>query len=111
MQLWKFRRKIHTSWLIAVFCLALVVGVFAVQFVPQTIFAPVAWLAVALACMGWALWRRAAYVLPVVVLAGSLLGLWRGSVLATQVEVYAHVMGRTAEVRMYCLWWCWLVVC
>lgn len=99
MQLWKFRRKIHTSWLIAVFSLAMVVGVFAVQFVPQTIFAPVAWLAVALVCMGWALWRRAAYVLPVVVLAGSLLGLWRGSVLATQVEVYAHVMGRTAEVR------------
>ena len=61
------RRKIHPSWLIAAASFMIVVGVWLSQFV-QGFAWP--WLLLAVACAVVAFWRRRAWTLGLIVLAG-----------------------------------------
>ena len=61
--------------------------------VDQTLFAPYAWLFTSLAMIGTALWRRSLYLILLVIVGGLLLGLWRGSVLQSQLVVYEKLYG------------------
>lgn len=99
MQLWQFKRKIHTSWLIAVASVGVVVGAAIVPMIQQTIFGSAVWLAVGLLGAGLVLWRRVLYLLPVILVAGLFIGLWRGSVLQSQLVVYQHAIGHVASVQ------------
>lgn len=98
MQLWQLRRKIHTSWLIAILSASLVAGVAVVRLVDQTMFGSAAWLVLGLILFGFVLWRRAVMFVPLVVIAGLLIGLWRGSVLGSQLVVYEGLQGHMVTV-------------
>lgn len=98
MQLWQLRWKIHSSWLIALGCAGIVVGTAIVPLIDQTVFGTVTWLLCAVALAGIVLWRRSAYLLPVILIAGLLVGLWRGSLLQSQLVVYKDVIGHSAMV-------------
>lgn len=98
MQLWQITRKIHVSWLIALLSLSFVVGVALVPHVGQTWFAGASWFAVGLVLIMLGLWRQRVYALPVVALGGILVGLWHGSLLYTQFDVYKHLIGMTTVV-------------
>lgn len=87
------RRKLHTSWLIAIASVCVLVGVVMARYVDQTLFAPYAWLFTSLAMIGTALWRRSLYLILLVIVGGLLLGLWRGSVLQSQLVVYEKLYG------------------
>ena len=98
MQLWRLQQKVHSSWLIAVMSLGVVVGTTIVPGMNQTYFASGAWLAVVAVLTALVFWRRAVYFVPVVLLTGMLFGLWRGSVLDVQLKVYENIYGHSAEV-------------
>lgn len=98
MQLWQVRRKIHSSWLIAYFCVGIVSGSALVPFARQTFFSSLAWLLVGLLLFGLVLWRRAVYLAPLIIVAGLAVGLWRGSSLQSQLVVYERLVGHSVTV-------------
>src|SRR5690606_15029205 len=67
--------------------------------IQQTIFGSAVWLAVGLLGVGLVLWRRALYLLPMILVAGLFIGLWRGSILQSQLVVYQHAIGHVASVQ------------
>lgn len=93
MQFWRVRKKIHSSWLIAVVSFAIVVGTAAVPSINQTIFGSVLWLIASILLLIVVLWRRSVYLLPMLLIAGLIIGLWRGSLLQSQLVVYKNLIG------------------
>ena len=90
MYLWWLRRHIHQSWLIAVAALGVTIGVIACQWV--TVSNNSAFLLVGLVGVVGCLWRRKLYVLPLVLLCGALIGIWRGE---------GDIVGRRQYVSLY----------
>jgi competence protein ComEC len=88
MQWWMIRRRVHTSWLIALASVAFLVGAVAVQYIDRTFFASAAWVLLGTALLSLGLWGRQLYLIPLIVIGGVVLGLWRGSVEQAQLVVY-----------------------
>lgn len=86
-------RRIHISWLIASLCLGVVVGVIAVLQAPRGFFAAWVWLLVGLVLAGLALWQRRMWLIPVAILAGLTIGLWRGSFGQLGMSAYDNLIG------------------
>lgn len=97
MNSWKLRRKVHVSWFLAVFCAGTAAGVILVQYGYGIV--SVVWLATAGMALGYCLWRRRAYLLLVVLLAGAILGLWRGGIEWQQREPYGKLIGHTVTIE------------
>lgn len=74
------RKRLHSSWLIAVISISLVVGVWLTSKIDSSIFLNIGWLVGGLALAAIALWRRSLYLLIFCVLGGLMIGLWRGSI-------------------------------
>ncbi|MFZ2545098.1 MAG: ComEC/Rec2 family competence protein [Candidatus Saccharimonadales bacterium] len=98
MQMWQLKRKVHPSWLIALASAGIVTGTAIIPLINQTIFNSVAWLLIAVAMAAFVMWRRLIILLPVIIIAGFLIGLWRGSVLETQLTVYENLTGHIVQI-------------
>lgn len=92
MQLWQLRQKIHSSWLIAGGSASVVIGTALVPYANQTRFSSWLWLGLAILMTVVVLWRRSLYLLPLIVMAGLFVGLWRGSILQSDLAVYKGLM-------------------
>ncbi|MCA9334885.1 ComEC/Rec2 family competence protein [Candidatus Saccharibacteria bacterium] len=99
MQLWQLRRFIHQSWLIALVSVGIVLGVIMVPFVKQALFGDVIWLMAGVSLAAMVLWRKSVYLVPFMILAGVLIGLWRGSVLQSQLAGYEALFGETVSMQ------------
>lgn len=87
-------RKIHLSWLIALFCLAFVVGVWAalyVKIVPDWLW-PVATVVTATS-----FWLKRGVLLPFVAAAAWCIGLQHGSINLGDLSVYEELVGEPVE--------------
>lgn len=74
------RRKIHSSWLIGAGMAGVVVGSALTQYTtPEQLVSP-AWLVAGILVFGACIVVRRAWCVTVIVIAGCLVGLWRGSV-------------------------------
>lgn len=93
MNWWILRRNVHHSWLIGYVALGVICGIVAVLYLPQGWFSSFVWCVVALGLMALCFWVRWMAVVPVIVLAGVLLGVWRGSVLAHELVLYDQLQG------------------
>jgi len=98
MQLWQFTRRIHTSWIIAVASSCVVIGVALVPSLGRPWFGSTTVLIGGATLLGIGLWRRNVFILPLVVMAGLLIGLWRGSVEASQLTVYKNIINTTVSI-------------
>ncbi len=90
--LWWLKRRIHISWLIAALSLGTLIGVIVAQYT-GSLFGSVSWLLVGLSMVGVTVWHRRIYLLPVIVIAGGLIGLWRGSIDQQQLQPYHKLIG------------------
>lgn len=99
MQMWQLRQKIHPSWIIAIISAGIVLGAATVPAVRQDIFSSSSWLVVCVVLVAICLWRKAAYLLPVAIIAGMLFGLWRGSLLQSELDVYQKMYGRSVALN------------
>lgn len=93
------RRGIHTSWLVAVACVGMAMGVVMSQYLPQGLFGSISWLLTATALMGFVAWRRLVWAIPIAIVAGLLLGFWRGSVERAQLDIYDSLYGQTIVIE------------
>lgn len=99
MYLWRLKRKLHISWLIAVVCAAIFVGVFGAQYLQYSLFSSLICFAVAIILIFTVLWRRYLYLIPILVIGGLLLGLWRGSMSQGQLAQYEPLYGRSIVIE------------
>lgn len=98
MQLWQLTRKIHSSWLVALASAAVVVGVALIPALHQAWFGAFAWLLVGVGLVAIGIWRRAVYLVPLVIVGGLAIGLWRGSVASSELVVYENLHGKTLAI-------------
>lgn len=89
--LWRqLRQKIHVSWLIAYCSAGIVFGVILAQYIslPGT-----AWLLVGLALGAFGIWNGRVYMAICLVVAGGIIGLWRGGVSQRDLVPYTKIIG------------------
>ncbi len=98
MNWWVLRRKLHVSWLIAIGCGAILVGVYAAQYAPQSFFASIIWCVVGLIVVALALWRRQLYIIPIIIIGGMIIGLWRGSTAQGELAVSKVLYGKSVTI-------------
>lgn len=98
MNWWVLCRRLHVSWLIAIVSVALVIGVWWAKYVPPTVLSSPVWAVVASVWVVIVLLRRYMYLIPVLICAGLLLGLWRGSLQNNEQSVLESVYGKTITV-------------
>lgn len=98
MNLWILRRYIHVSWGIAALCTGVVAGVVSSQFMDPTIFGSWSWLAIAIILMALGFWRSKLYTIIFLVLAGLVIGLWRGSILRHELTAFTYLIGHSVLV-------------
>lgn len=96
MQWWMIKTKIHVSWLVAVVSLSLVVGVVMAQWTPD--WGNIVWFWVAVTMGGVVFWRRNLYLIPCIIVAGVLVGLWRGSIDQHELTVYKKLYNHAVEI-------------
>jgi competence protein ComEC len=97
MNWWVLRVKVHTSWLIALAALGIVVGVVTVPRLPSVWFDSIAWLLLGSVLVVLGLWHGRRYILPMVLIGGCLVGLWRGSVSQQDLAVYRGIIGHVTK--------------
>lgn len=98
MQIWQFTRKVHVSWLIALLSAGIVVGAAIVPHINSSWFASFVWLFVGVSLVGLGVWKNVVYHVPVVVIGGLIIGLWRGSVVSTELIIYEQLYDNTIVV-------------
>jgi competence protein ComEC len=94
MNLWQLRINVHTSWLIAVTCIGIIIGVISLPYLPRGVFYSAAWILLAMLLFIIGLWRHRVYILPVVFIAGCLVGVWRGDSTRQQLAPYEKLVGQ-----------------
>ena len=93
MNLWMWRIKVHSSWLIAILCLGIICGVVSLPYFFSGIFSSLTWLVAAIILLGLGFWKRRRYVIPFIFVAGVLIGLWRGDITQQQLAPYQKLIG------------------
>lgn len=98
MNWWALRRKLHSSWLIAILCVALFLGIILAQLEFSVFFSNFSWLIIGTVLVIFVFLKRRLYLVPVIIVAGVVIGLWRGSVSQSQLDIYKPLYGKMVEV-------------
>lgn len=88
MNWWVFKKRLHTAWLIAGMSLSILVGIYASAAVVPGLFGSLVWLMTGLALCLTTLHRRTIYLVPLLIIGGLMVGLWRGSVSQYELQAY-----------------------
>lgn len=89
MYLFRLKKQLHVSWLIAILSSVIIVGVIFAQ--TFTGFNHASWLLVGLVLIAIVFWKKVIHVIPLLVVGGLLIGLWRGSVLQSELTIYKNL--------------------
>jgi len=98
MNWWVLKRKIHSSWLIAIACGGVFVGVVLAQYIRDVYASSLISLITSLLIIAIVLWRRYVYLVPVLIVAGILFGLWRGSLSQIELTKFQPLYGKNIAV-------------
>ena len=98
MNWWLLIRKLHVSWLIAIGCFAVFVGVFFAQYIRCYFLSSIFCLIIAFIFISISLWRKYIYLIPFLIIGGALLGFWRGSVLQIELNQFKPLYGKTISI-------------
>lgn len=93
MNWWRLRRSVHSSWLVGYVAGGIVCGIVAARYLPQGWFSSLVWCVVALGLIALCFWVKWIAVVPLILLAGILLGLWRGAILTQELVPYERLRG------------------
>lgn len=87
------------SWLVALLCVGVIIGAICVQFLPFGLFGNISWLLLGVAMASFGIWQRKLFVVPLVIAAGLLIGLWRGSPLTITMQSFTQLTGYETTVQ------------
>lgn len=77
--------------------IGIVLGTALAPYVKMTIFASVVWACTAITISVFVLWQRSLYLVPFIIMAGILCGLWRGSVLESELSIYRPAINHSVR--------------
>lgn len=97
--LYLLRHTVHSSILIGWLSAGFVAGVYLAAFVEWNIFISFGWVVTAILLTSVTAWRRYIIFIPLVLVAGLLLGLWRGALVQRELSVYDTLIGSTVKLR------------
>lgn len=97
MKYWA-QAPLHVSWLIAIGCGALFMGVVLAKFVSLGSFASIAWLLTGTALVLWACLRQQRWAIALIIIGGLLIGLWRGTLVHAELELSKAMIGKTLTI-------------
>jgi len=97
MNWWVLKRKIHISWLIAIGCFGIFIGIFWAKYISISYTSSIPSLIIAVLFIAIALWRKYIYLIPFLVAGGILFGLWRGSISQIDLAQFNPLYGRTIQ--------------
>jgi competence protein ComEC len=95
MNWWMLKHKIHSSWLVAIGCAGVFIGVFIAQY-SQLSSLPILLISIAIFIIVF--WRRYVYLIPILIIAGILFGLWRGSLSQNELARFQPFYGKNISV-------------
>lgn len=98
MRWWVVRRSVHSSICIAILSFAVIMGILISAHVTFYVFGTVAWLIGALGCITIGFWRRRIYVIPLIIVGGGLLGMWRGSLHVSELSTLHGYIGQSVRI-------------
>lgn len=98
MNVWVLKRKIHSSWQVAVVSVSLFIGAFVAQYWRMSE-GFIVW-SVILACglMLFCFWKRYLYLAVLLVIAGFLFGLGRGSMVQSDLDAYKPLYNKVISI-------------
>lgn len=91
------KRRVHVSWLIAALAAGIVVGIILAQY--ASFFVHLPWLIFGLLAAGFAFWRGRAYSVPLLIIAGCVVGLWRGGIMQGDLAPYKNLVGYEVTIQ------------
>ncbi len=97
MNWWLLKRKLHISWLIAVTCLSIFIGVFASQYLNY--YSSIFVLIISVIIISISLWRKYIYLISFLVVGSLLFGLWRGSISMNELAQFKPLYGSTIQIQ------------
>lgn len=92
-------RSVHTSWLIAFACVGIVLGVVGAQYPAMSPFGSIAWLLTGIALFAFSMSKACIWVIPIIIVAGASIGLWRGMTIVALSDGVDEKIGGTAQLR------------
>ena len=99
MNWWVLKRKIHISWLIAIGCIAIFIGVFLAQYFRDFLFSSIVSLAIAIIFIGISFWRKYIYLIPFLIIGGVMFGLWRGGISQDELVKFKPLYGKSISIE------------
>lgn len=93
------QRRLHVSWLIAIAAGGVLGGAALSQYIDQTFFVSFTFFLSGLALLLSGLWHRRVYLIPLIIIGGFVIGLWRGSTEQFKLEPYTTLIGNTVTLR------------
>lgn len=94
-----FRKRVHASWLIAVISGGILAGVAGSLLLPHSLFAGIEWLLLGVLLLPIVFTRPVYAMLVLAFAAGSLLGLWRGTVQRVELASYGEFLNQKVVVQ------------
>lgn len=91
-------KSMHQSWIIAVACGGIVLGVTGAHWISAGLVSSYAWLLTGTTCLLFGLVRTRTWVIPIVIFGGLLIGGWRGSITTSSNASYDHLLGKAVVV-------------
>ncbi len=98
MSWWVLKRTIHASWVLTLISLGFLTGVFIAQFIDGSLFGINICLVVGSILILVVLLRSYIYLIPIMIIAGVILGLWRGSLSQSERVQYGSYLGQSVTV-------------
>ncbi len=95
MNWWVLRRKFHVSWLLAITCAGVFMGVFSAQYVHYESTSSISILLIAILLIAIVLWKKYTYLIPFLIVGGVLVGIWRGSVSQVEISRFKPLFGHS----------------
>lgn len=99
MNWWILRRSVHVSWFIAILCISLLVGVALSRNVSFQLVGDYGLIAAGSVLVGVAFWRRFVYIIPLLVIGGIVMGLWRGQLAFGDLSALRQTIGYSVTVH------------
>lgn len=94
MNWWVLKRKVHISWLIAIFCFGIFIGVYIAQYLIFSSLILISMLITSIILMIYSFWQKYIYLIPFLIISGILFGLWRGSLSQNELSQYKSFFGK-----------------
>lgn len=91
--------KIHVSWFIGWWCLGFLLGVGLAAWFVNPLFSHLVWPCGAVAVCIFAFAKPYWWMIIVVIVAGIIMGLWRGTDLKTNLQMYQPYYGKTVTIK------------